>query len=631
MIREACRSVTRAASANATFSGHGKTHAARNHNGVSEVNDADAAVAPPHTPEPPKLRARLAHKLFAATALLTIAAAAIAGVAASAVTEERLETASLEQWRLLHDDVARTVSSLLDMSSDSLTAIAAELAAPDTAEDLRVRVAQRLLEGSAALDHVAVYDAADTLIDVLREPGAADVVAPKTLPPMIARACAEGAQIAAEPQRHGNTVRLPLTAPIRAEVGRTGCAVSFVPLDVVEERLRLLSRAHFAQPSEGVWLVGADGEVLAQPTAEDSPSKSAVPPWHARFDMAALSAHAFSVQAANDADGVPLLLAGRLTGPLGLGVLVVSSPARIYAAVRATRAAVWTAVGAVGVVALFAAWLFARRVTRPLAALVEQAAQLAKRDFTARSRVVSRDEVGVVALALNRASEALEASEAQVKRDAAVRADLARYLPAEWVEEVLARRADMGLGGRRMDISVLFADVVAFTPISERLEPDMVVRLLNDIFTILSEIVFRHGGIVDKFVGDCVMALFGPPRALESHRERSLRAAEDMMRWMETGAPVLAAKYQVEVRIAIGMAAGTCVVGNVGSERRMEYTAVGDVVNVAARLEHMAAAGQILATASLCEGIGGGLRTIDLGPIMVPGREEPVRVHEVIW
>jgi class 3 adenylate cyclase len=231
---------------------------------------------------------------------------------------------------------------------------------------------------------------------------------------------------------------------------------------------------------------------------------------------------------------------------------------------------------------------------------------------------------------MTQAADDLRIGEERLASERAIRSDLGRYLPAELVDLVVRREQDMALGGAKRELTVMFADVVSFTPLTERLTPEQVVALLNELFTIITEIVFRHGGTIDKFVGDCVMALWGVPTAQPDHAARALAAAEEVLSWLDAGNVAWQRKYGVKVQLAVGINSGDAVVGNIGSERRMEYTAIGDVVNVAARLEAIARPQQILLTAATKARAGSGFRFVELGERTLAGRAEPLLLYELI-
>jgi len=226
-------------------------------------------------------------------------------------------------------------------------------------------------------------------------------------------------------------------------------------------------------------------------------------------------------------------------------------------------------------------------------------------------------------------ADQLAAGEREIERRAAVEADLSRFLPAEVARSIAAGEHTLALGGQRRSVSVLFADVVSFTSFAESAPPEQVVAFLNELFTVLSEVVFRHGGTVDKFIGDCVMAIFGAPEDQPDHAARALAAAEDMHRFVETSAPAWKQKYGVEARLGIGVNTGEALVGNLGSERRMEYTAIGDAINVAARLEGLARPGQTLVTAELARAAGDGFDFVSCGEHPLRGKKLPVEILEL--
>jgi class 3 adenylate cyclase len=134
---------------------------------------------------------------------------------------------------------------------------------------------------------------------------------------------------------------------------------------------------------------------------------------------------------------------------------------------------------------------------------------------------------------------------------------------------------------------------------------------------------------VDKFVGDCVMALFGAPTELQDHARKALLAAEEMLAWLEIGNAGWQERLGVTIRLAIGVHTGEAVVGNIGSETRMEYTAIGDAVNIAARLEAMARPQQILLTEATRKAAGEGFDLVDAGLHELPGKAEKIRLYEL--
>lgn len=185
------------------------------------------------------------------------------------------------------------------------------------------------------------------------------------------------------------------------------------------------------------------------------------------------------------------------------------------------------------------------------------------------------------------------------------------------------------LGGTRREVTVVFADVVAFTPLAETQPPEASVAMLNELFTILSEVVFRHGGTVDKFVGDSVMAVFGAPLPAEDHAARGLAAATEMISFVESAADDWRERFGVEVRLGIGVNSGEVLVGNIGSKKRMEYTVIGDAVNVAARLEALAAPNQILVGDRTRQLVPERSDLRAVGARALAGKKDPIAVHEV--
>jgi adenylate cyclase len=211
-----------------------------------------------------------------------------------------------------------------------------------------------------------------------------------------------------------------------------------------------------------------------------------------------------------------------------------------------------------------------------------------------------------------------------------------RFVSDEVVNHLVATGKTPDLGGEALQITMLFSDIRNFTTISEKLAPHEVVEMLNTYFSRICEVILEQGGTIDKFIGDAVMAVFGAPAVFYNHGERAIRAAlaikrtaEEFRTWMEKR---FADKELPEFRIGIGLHTGEAVVGNIGSSKRMEYTAIGDTVNIASRLEVASKdlGWIIVASADTINAAGASVLTDRHDRISVKGREKKVDVYEVI-
>ncbi len=280
--------------------------------------------------------------------------------------------------------------------------------------------------------------------------------------------------------------------------------------------------------------------------------------------------------------------------------------------------------------ALVLAAISARALSRPIVALSRQAERIGRRDWRNIAPPTKRtDEIGDLDRGMVTMASDLEAQEIEIAREVQRRTDLGRFMSQELVDKIIRGEHPLALGGERREVSILFADVVAFTPLAETRKAEEVVALLNELFTVLTEVVFRHGGVVDKFVGDAIMAVWGAPVAHEDHAIRALRAAEDMMRFLETAADDWRTRYGVEIRLGVGINSGEAIVGNIGSSKRMEYTVIGDVVNVAARLETIATPNQVLVGGGTRDLVGDEFELRRLGARVLTGRKAETMVYEL--
>ncbi|SDY37039.1 adenylate cyclase [Ruminococcaceae bacterium YAD3003] len=205
-----------------------------------------------------------------------------------------------------------------------------------------------------------------------------------------------------------------------------------------------------------------------------------------------------------------------------------------------------------------------------------------------------------------------------------------KYVAPQIVEEI-AKKGDFEIkvGGENRDIAVLFVDIRGFTTMSEALEPEQVVEILNEYLTLTTKSIFDNSGTLDKFVGDATMAVFNSPFDLEDYEYKAVCAAMDIVKGGEAIEEKFQKRFGRSVGFGVGVNCGPAVVGNVGCEFRMDFTAIGDTVNTAARLEANAKKGQVLISDVLYERLKDRLEVSEVGEIPLKGKTKGVFVYEV--
>lgn len=209
------------------------------------------------------------------------------------------------------------------------------------------------------------------------------------------------------------------------------------------------------------------------------------------------------------------------------------------------------------------------------------------------------------------------------------RSNLQRYLSPTVVNDIINKKEDLVLGGERIECSILFTDICGFTSLSERLEPEVIVKMLNEYFTEMTRIIFANQGTIDKFIGDAIMAVFGAPVFTPKSAQNAVKAGVDMLakltelqkKWEAEGSP--------SFKIRIGINTGVVVAGNLGSIERMDYTVIGDNVNLASRLESNATPMTALISDTTYSKIKDIVVAEEKEPIKVKGKEKPIKTYEV--
>lgn len=253
-------------------------------------------------------------------------------------------------------------------------------------------------------------------------------------------------------------------------------------------------------------------------------------------------------------------------------------------------------------------------------------------DTRERTNAFSHKDLEILSGIASQAAVALELAEMarKLEDEAVTRAELSRFLSPAVAEMVVQGKVELLRVGKLAEVSAIFADIRGFTTMAENDTPQETVAMLNHFFTLMADVVFQHEGNLDKFIGDCVMATWGPPSQHPDDASRALRAALDMQgriaemnrRRQEEGLPA--------IQVGIGVNTGSAVVGYMGSAERHEFTAIGDSVNTASRLCGLAKGGEILASEHTLRRAGPGFRVEPVSVLQVKGKEKGVTTFRVI-
>ncbi len=206
------------------------------------------------------------------------------------------------------------------------------------------------------------------------------------------------------------------------------------------------------------------------------------------------------------------------------------------------------------------------------------------------------------------------------------------YVSPELVDQLMNSPESLGLSGDKREVTILFADIRSFTTISEQLPPERLVQLLNRYFDEMTDTILERKGTLDKYIGDAIMAIFNAPLEIRNHQRQAARSALAMIDRLQATQPEFSAKYNVDLNIGIGLHCGEAVVGNLGSSQRFDYTAIGDSVNLASRIESICKYYRvpIIITDDVQRHLNDDFLTRPLDRIQVKGKTVPTDIYELM-
>jgi class 3 adenylate cyclase len=268
------------------------------------------------------------------------------------------------------------------------------------------------------------------------------------------------------------------------------------------------------------------------------------------------------------------------------------------------------------VLALHLGKIIAQAFIQPINEIIEKVALIEKGQFEAKVDVASRDELGHLARAINRMGSGLGKREKIEKT-------FRKYVDHKIAERILEGvESELRIGGQNVNAVVLFADIRGFTTMAEKSSPEEVVAVLNEFFERMVKIVRRNGGVIDKFIGDNMMAVWGIPYPIMDAEKKAITAGIEMLKDMQSWNQELSAQGRPELAIGIGVNVGAMIAGSIGSSDHMEYTVIGDTVNTAQRAESIAQKHQMILTEAMYSKVKQFVHAQPLEPLKVKGKEQ---------
>ena len=388
---------------------------------------------------------------------------------------------------------------------------------------------------------------------------------------------------------------------------------------VSEIRLDRLQKAFASVSERTLFLIDGEGRLLAHPDENKVLKGESVR--DLPIVKAALSSE-FKQGQLHFKDGGESFTGAYTKTSLGVTTIAVASDEVILEAARGVRREAFYIAGRLVSIGLFLMFLVSITLTTPIETLAELTNEVAKGNFAVRSKVKSRDEVGQLGDAFNHMIEGL------LERDK-VKSMFNKFHGSSVTDDLM--KGDLQLGGSKKMVTVFFSDIRDFTKFSEGHTPEQVVEMLNEYFSIMVKLINDHGGVVDKFIGDAIMAVWGAPTESPRDSQNAVMGALRMRAALERLNESRQLRGKVPIKIGMGLHRGEAISGTIGSEERMEYTVIGDTVNQASRIEASTKSfgTDLLLSEDLAGYVNDDFILEVAGEVEVKGKAEPLKLFKV--
>jgi class 3 adenylate cyclase/DNA-binding response OmpR family regulator len=247
------------------------------------------------------------------------------------------------------------------------------------------------------------------------------------------------------------------------------------------------------------------------------------------------------------------------------------------------------------------------------------------RTFTKHDSALLSALTDYAAIAIENSHNFEALNQTKEREKSQIRSTFGRFVPPQVVDQALDEPQKLQLGGKRREISIMFVDIRGYTSYSENMSPEKVVEMLNDYLSLAANVIMSYGGTLDKYLGDGLMAIFNAPEDQPDHVRMAVEASLDLVH----ATAQLSAERRDGLSFGVGISTGEAVVGYIGTDVAMNYTAIGDVVNVSKRLQENAQPGQVLVDEGVVYALQGVVQAVALGELKLKGRQKQARVYEL--
>lgn len=416
-----------------------------------------------------------------------------------------------------------------------------------------------------------------------------------------------------------NSLALALGIPFVEREGRSGFSESLVAIF----RQSIFARAFSENETANIFLVDGRGRLLAHPDSTRVIAGEDMSRLDIVKKMREGTVNNAQMRYLDPSNGQTMLGAFHLVGFNGLGVVAEVPLRKALEPVWRVEYRALLIGGVVLFLGFLAGYLYSRTISWPIRQLVDVARRISAGDFDVRIQPKSRDEVAHLSLAFNEMARGL------AERDK-VKEAFRKFHSREIAEKIMS--GTLKLGGTRRDAVIFFSDIRGFTAMSERIQPELIVKILNTYMTEMVKVITQHGGVVDKYVGDAIMAVWGVPESKATDCDNAIMACLGMRAALERLNARLEQEGLPPLWIGMGLNFGSVISGNIGSEERMEFTVIGDAVNTASRVESLTKefGTDLLVSHDVLRQIQGAFLVDKVHEALVKGKKEPLTVYKVL-